>query len=231
MRAGELTAVWAPDERHEAMRDLVRARSAAAFDLRVKRQQTGAFLLRLGRVYPGKKTWGGAHRKWLAGQAFAHLEQRVAFEEFVAAMDETKARVARLEKAIEEAVPDWSSAPMVTALMAMRGIDLVAATTILAEVGDLGRFRTPRELMAWLGLVPSEASTGDRIRRFGITKAGNGRARKALIESAWCYRFPARIGSAKLARVEAAAPAARRSPGRPRPGSPRAIARSSAKAN
>ena len=125
-------------------------------------------------------------------------------------MDETKARVARLEKAIEEAVADWSLAPTVMGLMAMRGIDLVAATTILAEVGDLGRFQSPRELMAWLGLVPSEASTGDRIRRFGITKAGNARARKALIESAWCYRFPARIGQAKLARVEAAPPAARR---------------------
>jgi len=210
LRAGELTAVWAPDERHEAMRDLVRARSAAAFDLRVKRQQAGAFLLRLGRVYPGKKSWSGAHRKWLASQAFAHLEQRIAFAEQVGAMDEAQARVARLEKAIEEAVPDWSLAPMVTALMAMRGIDLVAATAILAEVGDLGRFQSPRELMAWLGLVPSEASTGDRVRRFGITKAGNGRARKALIESAWCYRFPARIGQAKLARVEAAPPAARR---------------------
>ena len=95
LRAGELTAVWTPDERHEAMRDLVRTRSGAAFDLRVKRQQTGAFLLRLGRVYPGKKTWGGVHRKWLASQAFAHLEQRIAFEELLAAMDETKARVAR----------------------------------------------------------------------------------------------------------------------------------------
>jgi transposase len=210
LRAGELTAVWAPDERHEATRDLVRARSAAAFDLRVKRQQTGAFLLRLGRVYPGKKTWGGAHRKWLASQSFTHLEQRIAFEELLAAMGEAKARVARLEKAIGEAVPDWPLAPMVMGLMAMRGIDLVAATSILAEVGDLGRFRSPRELMAWLGLVPSEASTGDRIRRFGITKAGNGRARKTLIESAWCYRYPARVGQAKLARVEAAPPAARR---------------------
>ena len=120
-------------------------------------------------------------------------------------MDEAKARVARLEKAIQEAVPHWSLAPMVAALMAMRGVDLVAAMTILAEVGDLGRFQTPRELMAWLGLVPSEASTGDRVRRFGITKAGNGRARRALIESAWCYRFPARIGSAKRARVRGGA--------------------------
>jgi transposase len=125
-------------------------------------------------------------------------------------MDEAKARVARLERAIGEAVANWSLAPMVTALMAMRGVDLVAATTILAEVGDLSRFQTPRQLMAFLGLVPCEASTGDRIRRFGITKAGNGRARRAMIESAWSYRYPARVGPAKLARVEAAPAAARR---------------------
>jgi transposase len=210
LRAGELTRVWAPDERHEAMRDLTRARSAAAADLRVKRQQTGAFLLRLGRVYRRKRTWGGAHAKWLAGQKFAHLEHHIAFEELLGAMGEAKARVTRLERAITEAVADWSLAPMVAALMAMRGVDLVAATTILAEAGDLSRFQTPRQLMAWLGLVPSEASTGDRIRRFGITKAGNGRARRALIASAWCYRHPARVGPAKLARVEAAPPVARR---------------------
>ena len=119
LRAGELTRVWAPDERHEAMRDLTRARSAAAADLRVKRQQTGAFLLRLGRVYPCKKTWGGAHAKWLARQNFAHLEQRIPFEELLQAMGEAKARVAQLERAIAEAVADWSLAPMVAALMAI----------------------------------------------------------------------------------------------------------------
>jgi transposase len=210
LRAGELTRVWVPDERHEAMRDLTRARSDAAADLKVKRQKTGACLLRLGRIYPGKKTWGGAHRKWLASQAFAHLEQRIAFEELIQAMEEAQARVARLEKAIAEALPDWSLAPTVIALMALRGFDLVAATTILAETGDLGRFRTPRQLMAWLGLVPSEASTGDRVRRFGITKAGNSRARRTFVESAWCYRHAARVGPAKLARVKAAPAAAQR---------------------
>jgi transposase len=204
LRAGELTAVWVPDDRHEAMRDLTRARCAAAADLRVKRQQTGAFLLRLGRIYPRKKTWGGAHKTWLASQAFAHLEQRIAFAEMLVAMGEAEARIVRLEKAIAEAVADWSLAPMVVALMAMRGFDLVAASTLLAEVGDLSRFRSPRELMAFLGLVPSEASTGDRVHRGGITKAGNGLARKVMIESAWCYRHPARIGPAKLKRVEAA---------------------------
>ncbi len=209
LRAGELTSIWTPDERHEAMRDLVRARSASVADLRVKRQQVSAMLLRLGRCFPGKKTWGRAHLDWLTGQKLAHLEQRLAFEELMAAMREAQARVARLEKAIEEAVPQWSLARMVTALMAMRGFDLVAATTILAEIGDLGRFRTPRELMAWLGLVPSESSSGETIKRFGITKAGNGRARRTLVECAWCYRHPARVGRVKQARVEAAPRAAR----------------------
>jgi transposase len=209
LRAGELTSVWAPDERHEAMRDLVRARWSAAIDLRMKRQQTSAFLLRLGRPYPGKKTWGGTHMKWLASQTFAHLEQRTAFEELSLAMRQAQERIARLETAIEEAVPNWSLAGRVTALMAMRGFDLVAATTLLAEIGDLSRFDSPRELMGWLGLAPAESSTGDKVRRFGITKAGNARARRTMIESAWCYRHPARVGSSKQARVAAAPPIVR----------------------
>jgi transposase len=208
LRAGELTRVWVPDDRHEAMRDLVRARGSAADDLRVKRQQTSAFLLRLSRIYRGKRTWGGAHKKWLLGQSFAHLEQRLAFEELLLGMRETQERIARLDKAIAEAVSDWSLAPVVTALMALRGFDQVAATTILAELGDLSRFGSPRELMAFLGLVPSEDSTGDRVRRGGIAKAGNSRARRTMIEAAWCYRHPARIGPVKLKRVEAAPPVA-----------------------
>jgi transposase len=209
LRAGELTEVWAPDERHEAMRDLVRARSTAVADLRRKRQQASAFLLRLGRHFPGKKTWGRAHMKWLLGQKLAHREQRVAFEEMMLAISEAQGRVGRLEQAIGAAVPDWSLAEMVTALMALRGVDLISATTLLAEIGDLGRFSTPRELMAWLGLVPSEASTGDRVRRGSITKAGNSRARRTLVDCAHSYRYPARVGLAKQARVAAAPRAVR----------------------
>jgi transposase len=113
-------------------------------------------------------------------------------------------RIARLEQAIRAMVPDWSLAPTATALMALRGIDLIAATTLLAEIGDLTRFRAPRELMAWLGMVPSENSTGERVRRGAITKAGNRRARSMLVECAWSYRHPPRVGAAKLAKVEAA---------------------------
>jgi transposase len=209
LRAGDLTAVWVPDPRHEAMRELTRARGAAQRDLQAKGQQVLSLLLRLGRHYPERKTWGKAHMKWLAGQKLEHLEQRLALEEMLLAVRQATDRVQRLERAIRAAVPDWSLAPLVTALMALRGVDFITATTLLAEIGDLSRFRTPRELMAWLGLVPSEHSTGERVRRGAITKTGNRRARRMLIQCAWSYRHPPRVGSDKLAKVAAAPEAVR----------------------
>ncbi len=209
LRAGELTAVWVPDERHEAMRDLTRARHAAVADRRAKCQQVTALLLRLGRPYPGKTPWGKAHWTWLRSQPFEHPEQRIVFEEMLLAVRQAQERIERLEEAIRAAVPEWSLEPVVTALMALRGIDLVSATAFLAEIGDLSRFRTPRELMGYLGLVPSEHSTGDTIRRGSITKAGNRRARRVLVESAWAYRFPPRVGPVKQVRVGAAPKAVR----------------------
>jgi transposase len=209
LRAGDLTAVWVPDPHHEAVRDLTRARGAAVRDQRAKRQQVSALLLRLGLHYPGKTTWGKAHMAWLAGQKLAHLEQRIALEEMLHAVRQAGDRIARLEQAIHAAVPDWSLASSATALMALRGIEFIAATTLLAEIGDLTRFRTPRELMAWLGMVPSEHSTGERIRRGPITKTGNRRARSVLVECAWSYRHPPRVSRDKLARLEAAPPAVR----------------------
>jgi transposase len=208
-RAGELTAVWVPDERHEAMRDLTRARGAAIEDLRRKRQQVSGFLLRLGRSYLGKKSWTKAHMSWLASQKLEHAEQRIAFEEMLLAVRQVQERVARLEAAIRAAVPDWSLARAVEALMAMRGIDMVSATAFLAEIGDLSRFKTPRELMGYLGLVPSEHSTGETIKRGPITKAGNRRARRTLVECAWSYRHPPRVGRKKLDKVAAAPRAVR----------------------
>ena len=209
LRAGELTAVWVPDERHEAMRDLTRAREAAVEDLRGKRQQVSSFLLRQGLHYAGKKTWTKAHMMWLASQKLGHAEQRIAFEEMLLAIRQAVERIARLEEAIRAAVPDWSLCEVVTALMAMRGIDLVSAAAFLAEIGDLTRFATPRELMAYLGLVPSEHSTGDTIKRGAITKAGNRRARRILVECSWSYRHPPRVGKKKEEKVAAAPPAAR----------------------
>lgn len=205
LRAGELTAVWVPDRRHEAMRELTRARDTAMMDLRRKRQQISAFLLRHGMHYAAeKKTWTKAHVDWLGRQKLDLSEQRIVFEEMMQAMREAQDRLGRLEDAIRVAVPEWSLAKAVTALMAMRGMDLVAAATFLAEIGELSRFQNPRELMAYLGLVPSEQSTGDSIKRGPITKTGNRRARRMLVECSWSYRHPPRVGRNKQEKVAAA---------------------------
>jgi len=209
LRGGDLTAVWVPDPRHEAMRDLTRAREVAVEDLRCKRQQLSAFLLRQGRRYPGERAWTKAHRDWLVSQKLEYAELRIAFEEMLLAMRQAQERIERLEQAIRMAVPDWSLAEVVTALMALRGIDFISATAFLAEIGDLSRFRTPRELMAYLGLVPSEASTGDTVKRGPITKAGNRRARRILVECSWSYQHPPRVGKEKQERVAAAPRAVR----------------------
>ena len=209
LRAGDLTAVWVPDPRHEAMRDLTRAREVAVEDLRCKRQQVSAFLLRQGLHYPGERTWTKAHRNWLMSQKLEYAEHRIAFEEMLLAMRQAQERIERLEQAIRVAVPHWSLAEVVTALMAMRGIDFISATAFLAEIGDLSRFPTPRELMGYLGLVPSEASTGDTIKRGPITKAGNRRARRILVECSWSYQHPPRVGKEKQERVAAAPQAVR----------------------
>jgi transposase len=136
-------------------------------------------------------------------------EQRFVFEEMMLAMRQACERIERLEQALRAAVSDWSLSEVVTALMAMRGMDLISATTFLAEIGDLSRFQTPRELMAYLGLVPSEDSTGDTIKRGPITKSGNRRARRMLVECAWSYQHPPRVGKDKQAKVAAAPRAVR----------------------
>ena len=146
---------------------------------------------------------------WLASQKLEYPEQRIAFEEMLLAVRQAQERIERLEEAIRVAVPEWSLAEVVTGLMALRGLDLISATAFLAEIGDLSRFRTPRELMAYLGLVPSEHSTGDKVKRGPITKAGNRRARRTLVECSWSYQHPPRIGKKKQEKVAAAPPAVR----------------------
>jgi transposase len=178
LRAGELTAVWVPDEGHEAMRDLVRARAAAVETLRVHRQQVSAFMLKHGRVYPRKKGWTMRYLRWLQEQTFDHPIHQIVLQEMVEAVRLAKERVDRLEQTIAEFLPAWSLAPLVRALQALRGVDLLAAVTFVTEVGDVSRFESPRQLMAYLGLVPSERSTGDTVRhhqgrdRPGPTDAG-----------------------------------------------------------
>ena len=200
-RAGELTAVWVPDTRHEAMRDLVRARLDAVHSLRRVRQQLSGFLLRQGRHY-SRPTWTKLHRRWLAGLKFEHAIHHIVLEDYIAAVEAAETRRDRLTAQIGAMLADWTLAPVVAAVQAMRGMALVNAATLIAELGDLSRFTNPRQLMAYLGLVPSEHSSGASIKRGGITKAGNRTARRLLIEAAWSYRFPARLSRELLLRQE-----------------------------
>lgn len=195
LRAGELTFVWVPDEVHEAMRDLVRARQTAANDVRQARAHIQMFLLKHGIRYLGKP-WGFRHRVWLADRRFPHPAQQLALQSYLNRLDQAESRKRQLEQQLAELVPAWSLAPVVTALQALKGIQLVIAATLVAEVGDFSRFTSPRQLMAFLGLVPSEHSSGRRIRPGGITKAGNVAARSLLFEAAWSYRLPAKVGQA-----------------------------------
>ncbi|GGC72566.1 hypothetical protein GCM10011504_57640 [Siccirubricoccus deserti] len=211
-RAGQLTPVWVPDASHEAIRDLVRARGAAVASGRAARQQLLGFLLRHGRRFNGKP-WTRAHRAWLAGLRFEHPASQIVLQDLMDAVDAAAERVARLTRQIEAQVAEWSLAPLVTALQAMRGVALIVAVTLVAELGDLRRFASPAQLMAFVGLVPSERSSGARTRRGGITKTGNGEVRKMLTEAAWTYRRPARISEPKQRRVDAA-PKGAKSPGR-----------------
>ncbi len=202
-RAGELAGVWVPDAKHEAIRDLVRAREAAGDDLRRKRQQLLSFLLRHGRIYTaGRDHWTRAHRRWLACQSFEHAAQQIVFQESVDAIEDAAQRLHRIEEQLASIVPNWSMAPVVKAYQAMRGASFLVAVTFAAEIGDVRRFDTPRQLMAFLGLVPGERSTGNTVRRTSLTLAGNRRARRVLIEAAWTYRFPARVSEALRTRLE-----------------------------
>jgi transposase len=192
-RAGELTRIWVPDPDHEAVRELVRAREAAMEDLRQKRQHLQSFLLRHGRIFSGRKPWTRAHARWLAELAFEHPAQYLVLREYRQAIADAETRLERLTTQVAEIAAAWSMAPVVAAYQALRGVALLTAVTFVAEIGDVRRFESPRQLMAYLGLVPSECSTGQRVRRGSITKAGNPRARRVLIEGAWTYRFPARL--------------------------------------
>jgi transposase len=192
-RAGELTAVWVPDAAHEAMRDLVRARATAGRVLTKARQHLTGFLLRHGKIYAGPRAWTVACRRWLTTVRFDHPAQQIVLQDYIHAIDDAEKRIARLVEQIELLLEDWSMAPVVKAIHAMRGVAFVNAVTIVAEIGDFTRFANPHQLMAYVGLVPSEHSTGDSVRRGGITKAGNSQARRALIEGAWTYRMQARV--------------------------------------
>lgn len=191
-RAGELTAVYVPLPEDEAIRDLSRAREDARFALRKAKQQLSAFLLRSGHIYAGRSHWSKAHFNWIADIKMEHPGQQIALQEYVDAVCVCTSRVERLVAQIRLIVNEWRLAPVVAALQALRGVSLVVAATTVAELGDLARFKHPAKLMAFLGLVPSERSSGETTKRGSITKAGNGHVRRILVEAAQAYRYPAR---------------------------------------
>lgn len=196
-RAGDLTPVWVPDTTHEALRDLVRARVDASMHLMRARQQLLAFLLRHGRSYPTGKHWTQRHRSWLARQTFQEQAHGIVFHDYLETVWTAQQRRDALIEKITVMVASWSLGPLVEALRGLRGIDTISAATFIASTGDLSRFESPRMLMGYLGLVPSEHSSGGSIRRGGITKTGNREARRMLIEAAWSYQYPARIAQEK----------------------------------
>lgn len=188
-RSGDLTVVHVPDEETEAIRDLERARDDAKRAERVCRHQLSKFLLRHGCRYNDGKAWTKRHLEWVRRQAFAHEAQNRVLADYLKAVEDVAARIERLTKDIASLVETWSMAPIVKALQAMRGVQLITAVTLAAEIGDFRRFASAPQFMAFLGLVPSEYSSGDTKRRGSITRSGNTHVRKTLVEAAWAYRL------------------------------------------
>ena len=202
LRAGDLTSVYVPTVEDEAVRGVCRARDAARSTLKDAKLRLKAFLLRLGRHYVGRADWNEAHRRYLAKVVCPTPAQQIVFQEFVRAVDEQVDRLGRIEKELLELAPRWRLYPVVQALQALRGVQWLVAITVVAELGDLTRFDNPRQLAAYVGLIPSEYSSGPTRRQGGITKAGNGRARRALIEAAWAYRHPVKVSEHIQRRID-----------------------------
>ena len=201
-RAGELRAIYVPNEHDEALRDLVRAREDAVEVTREAKQRLKAFVLRHGLRYRGRAGWTIPYRRWLAGLTMSEPAPQMALQEYLATVDEAEQRVTRLTEQLRQLVPAWRWAPVVEALQALRGVSFITATGLVAEIGDIRRFARAPELMAYLGLVPSERSSGPLTRRGRITKAGNPHARRLLAEAAWAYRSIPRIGRVMQQRQE-----------------------------
>lgn len=202
LRAGDLSPVHVPTVEDEAFRDLVRTWGAAKQDLKQARQPLKAFLLAHDVRYTGRADWGPAHRRWISSYSFESHWQQLAFEEYRRTIEDRLAQCERLETALREMAPQWRFYPVVKTLQALRDIQFTSAIGLLAELGDLSRFDHPRQLTAWLGLTPSEHSSGQRRKLGSITKAGNGHARHLLVEAAWSYRHPAKVSPAIQKRHE-----------------------------
>lgn len=209
-RAGDLTAVWVPDQGHEALRDLVRAREAAKADQHRARQRLGKFLLRTGHKPPQKCTaWSTKYVDWARSLVFEHKAQQATITDYLHEVDHAGERIRRLEQAIDEASAEASPSvrAVIESLQALRGVSKVCATTLAVEIGSFSRFKTAKHLMAYCGVVPSENSSGQSRRQGGITKTGNAHVRRVLFEAAWCCRHRPNLGSQLKQRQKQAPPA------------------------
>ena len=202
MRAGELTPVYVPRVEDEAIRDLTRAREDAMKDLKSAKFRLKSFLLRQDIRYEGRATWGPAHQRWISQVVCRTPVQQIVFQEYVRAIAEQHDRVQRIETELRDQLTTWRMRPVVDAIQALRGVQFISAVTLIAELGDITRFDSPRQLMGYLGLTPSEYSSGRQRRLGGITKAGNGLARRVLVEGAWAYRYPAKVSRHLQLRLE-----------------------------
>jgi len=202
MRSGDLSSIYVPGIEDEAIRDLSRGREDTLRDLKATKYRLKAFLLRQDIRYEGRANWTAAHLRWLSKVVCPTRAQQIVFQEYVRAVTEQHERRQRLENELHEEVKGWRLSPVVEAIQALRGVDLTGAVILIAELGDLTRFDTPRKLMSYLGLTPSESSSGQRRRHGGITKAGNTHARRALVEGAWAYRYPAKVSRHLQLRLE-----------------------------
>jgi len=202
MRSGDLTPVYVPKEEDEAIRDLTRAREDALRDLKAAKFRLKAFLLRQDIRYTGQANWGPAHLRWLSEVVCHTPAQQIVFQEYVRAVNEHTERLGRLEQELQDQAKSWRLHPVVEALQALRGVQFIVAVTTVAELGDLTRFDNPRQLMKFLGLIPAEYSSGERRRQGSLTKAGNTHARRALVEGAWAYRYPAKVSRHLQLRLE-----------------------------
>ncbi len=199
-RAGLLTEVQPPNARDEAVRDLCRAREDARDDLMRCRHRLSKMLLRRGLLYSGRNSWSRAHRSWLGALRFDDLVDQAVLDDYLVAVEQLAERVKGLSQKLEDIGREAPYAEPVSALRCFRGIDTVTAITIVAELHTFGRFTSPRGLMAFLGLVPTENSSGTTRRQGGITKAGNTHVRRVLVEAAWNYRYRPGTGALKKRR-------------------------------
>ena len=201
-RAGELTAIHVPDQEDEAIRYLIRARTTAMDDQRRARLRLKGFLLRLGFRYTGKSSWTDAHKRYLSGLLMPQPAQQIVFQEHIHAINDASERLERLTQAMHDALPGWKWEPVVRALMSLRGVQELTAMTLVAEAGDMSRFKEARQLMNFFGLTPSEHSSGGKRVQGGITKCGNAHCRRVLTEAAWHYRLKPLVSEAMQKRQQ-----------------------------